>query len=90
MTGPVAKSLAGRLAACVTVYVTEKDALAVPTTMLLPLLTFMLEKVTSGELPAACAAGATNAERARAPETAATVARMRMNSPVGKVGARPK
>ncbi|GGJ31322.1 hypothetical protein GCM10010121_048280 [Streptomyces brasiliensis] len=41
-----------------------------------------MEKVTAGAAGvAACAAGTAKAERARAPETAATVARMRMEFP---------
>ncbi|CAK7287734.1 hypothetical protein SGPA1_50700 [Streptomyces misionensis JCM 4497] len=53
-----------------------------PTVMALPAFTFIFEKVTLGAVvPAAWAVGTARAESARAPKTAAAVARMRMCVP---------
>lgn len=67
----------------VRVYVTGTfTVLVVPTTIALPLLTTTWEKVRSGV--AADADGTARADRAKAPETAAPMANLRMDSPHSK------
>lgn len=67
------------------VYVTGTfTVLVVPTTIALPLLTTTLEKERSGV--AADAVGTARADTARAPETAAPMAYLRMDSPHSRRG----